>query len=207
MTGNPDPDGSTSHINWQAFLVLGAILLSVAAVLLLERGCESIHASKSSTNVLEELAAHIPVMNQEDTESPWNDEQDERSMPTVYVGDYDYIGTLALPTIHIEVPIAAECDDARLRVSPCRYAGNYYDDDLVICGEGYSGHFGLVGSLGIRDEVRLLAVDGTLHRYLVSNVETDRLEDIDSIIDDWDLTLFTFNADDTCLVIRCIRAG
>lgn len=205
MTEKPSKGSGKAHIDGQAFLVAGTVLLGVIAILLLGRGCESLHASKSSSDVLVEVTEQIPVTNHEDTEIAWDDEQDERTMPTVCVGDYGYIGTLTLPTIDVEVPIASECDDARLRVSPCRYAGNYYLDDLVICGQGYSGHFGLIGSLGIRDEVRLLAVDGTLYRYVVSNVETDHLEDIDAIIDDWDLTLFTFNADDTCLVIRCIR--
>jgi hypothetical protein len=53
--------------------------------------------------------------------------------------------------------------------------------------------------VGIKDEVRLASVDGVMHRYIVSNVETIRLEDIDKIYDDWDLALFTFNADGTVL--------
>lgn len=48
-------------------------------------------------------------------------------------------------------------------------------------------------------------MDGVLYRYVVSNVETDRMEDITAIMDDWDLTLFTFNADGSCCVVRCVR--
>lgn len=75
----------------------------------------------------------------------------------------------------------------------------------MICGEGYARHFGSIGSLGIHDEVRLQTVDGVLYRYVVSNVETDRMEDITAIMDDWDLTPFTFNADGSCCVVRCVR--
>ena len=92
-----------------------------------------------------------------------------------------------------------------LRISPCRFEGSYVTNDIVICGEGYARHFGSIGSLGIRDEVRLQTVDGVLYRYVVSNVETDRMEDITAIMDDWDLTLFTFNADGSCCVVRCVR--
>jgi hypothetical protein len=50
-----------------------------------------------------------------------------------------------------------------------------------------------------------VAVDGSTVRYIVSNIEDDRLEDISTVVDDWDLTFFTFNADGTCIVVRCIR--
>ena len=48
-------------------------------------------------------------------------------------------------------------------------------------------------------------MEGVLYRYVVSNVETDRMEDITAIMDDWDLTLFTFNADGSRCVVRCVR--
>ena len=194
-------------MSWRALLALGLLLLCASVAFLLGRDLQSLAAGKTSSDTLSALAAQIPDAGSPGASSPSTPEvwSKDREMPTVRVGDYDYIGTLALPMIDIEVPVASECDDARLSISPCRYAGSYYDDDLIICGEGYRSHFGLIGGLGIRDEVRLRAADGTLHRYVVSNIETDRLEDIDAIMDDWDLTLFTFNSDDTCCVVRCVR--
>ena len=130
---------------------------------------------------------------------------EDATMPTIKIGPYEYIGSLAIPVLNIDLPVASETDDARLRISPCRYQGSYLTSDLIICGEGYAGHFGAIGSLGIRDEVRFVAADGAMYHYIVSNIETDRQEDIDAIIHDWDLTLFTFNVDNTVRVVRCVR--
>ena len=127
------------------------------------------------------------------------------TMPTQIVDGYEYIGSLNIAAIDLSLPVAADMNSELLKISPCRYQGSYLTSDLIVCGQGYASHFGSIGTLGIRDTVQFVAADGATYEYIVSNIETDEQDEIDKILHDWDLTLFTFNADNTCLVVRCVR--
>jgi sortase A len=191
-------EGKNSR-SYRALIVLGVVLMCVALALVAREEMENRRAQQASAQILERLEEVRPQLHEADPAS---------SEPTVVerIGDYDYMGSIVISAVGIDLPVADETSDDRLRISPCRYAGGIGTDDLIVCGEGYRSHFGRLGSVGIRDEVWFATVDGTLHRYVVSNVERDALEDIDSVLDDWDLTLFTFNQDGTCCVVRCVRA-
>ena len=186
-------------------LPLVDVLMTVTAVaLLLSGGLGSLRAAQRSDAVLWELSQR-PFTPSVDHMAPGTSD-DKGAMPAEIVDGIEYLGAIVFPTLDVELPVAGYYSDEQLRVSPCRYEGSYVTNDLVVSGEGYDSHFGRISTLGIRDEVRLETVDGTLIRYIVSNVETDDLEDITAILHDWDLTLFTFNLDGTCCVVRCVRA-
>ena len=185
-------------------LIVAGILLVVTAVALLATGTlGSLYAGARSDAVLAELAKRDPTPRIDHAAQGPND--DKGAMPAEIVDGCDYLGVIVFPTLDVELPVAGYYSDEQLRVSPCRYEGSYETNDLIIGGEGYASHFGRISTLGIRDEVRFMAVDGTILQYQVSNVETDDLDDITKILHDWDLTLFTFNVDGSCAVIRCVR--
>ena len=194
-------------------VAIGALMLAAAAVMAASGVFDDLRATHASATVLNQLNEQRPEPRAADAAARLSASRnpnancyvEDASMPAVTIGSYDYIGSIAIPVLGIDLPVASETDDERLRISPCRYQGSYLTSDLIICGQGYAGHFGMIGTLGIRDEVRFVAADGTMYHYIVSNVETDRLEDIDAIIHDWDLTLFTFGANDTVRVVRCVR--
>lgn len=196
------PKVKTSH-GRRLLIAVGLLFVLAAVGLLGQRVVASFFAGKTTQGVLSQLNERMP-----ESYVGWSKPKikpKDTSMATENVQGYDYIGTIAIPTLDIDLPVNAVLDSDRLTLSPCCYSGSYVTDDLIICGEGYSTHFGNINTVGIKDEVRLAAVDGVMHRYIVSNVEIDRLEDIDKIFDDWDLALFTFNADGTVQVVRCIR--
>jgi len=185
-------------------LIVAGILLVVTAVALLATGTlGSLYAGARSDAVLAELAKRDPTPRIDHAAQGPND--DKGAMPAEIVDGVEYLGAIVFPTLDVELPVAGYYSDEQLRVSPCRYEGSYETNDLIIGGEGYASHFGRISTLGIRDEVRFMAVDGTILQYQVSNVETDDLDDITKILHDWDLTLFTFNVDGSCAVIRCVR--
>ncbi len=198
----------------RVFVAVGAIMLAVAAVLAASGVFDDLQATHASATVLRQLNERRPKPFTADAPAQLSASRnpdasryvEDASMPAEAVGSYDYIGSIAIPVLGIDLPVASETDDERLRISPCRYQGSYLTSDLIICGQGYAGHFGMIGTLGIRDEVRFVTVDGAMYHYIVSNIETDRLEDIDAIMHDWDLTLFTFGAGDSVRVVRCVRA-
>ena len=195
------PEYGKRHV-WP-FFVVGAVLVLTALLLLVNRGYGSLQAGTASMRVLEVLDEHqgdsYVVAPQERLETG------RFEMPYIVVGDFKYVGRIVIPALDLVLPLSSRCTDESLEISPGCYRGTYADNDLVVCGEGYEAHFGRISQLGIRDEVKIVTVDGVLYRYIVSNIENDRMEDIDAILDDWDLTLFTFNADGTCLVVRCVR--
>lgn len=193
-----------ASVGYIALLIVGVALVCVAVALFASGEIEDLRAQRASDSILMQLDEVRPEVRE--VPVSYLVGAGDGAMPVEWVDQYDYVGSIVIPSLGIDLPVSAETDDNRLRDSPCRYGGSYLNDDFVICGEGYGSHFGSLGSVGIGDEVYFVAVDGTLHRYVVGNVETDDLEDINAVEDDWDLTLFTFTDDDACLVVRCVRA-
>ena len=190
----------------RAYKLLFAVALTLfvmAAWLSAVNVVESYRAGRASNRLLGQIVEEMPHEPQagEPMLGP-----EEAAMPTLAVDGADYLGILSIPPLDLELPVALELSDELLHLSPCAYAGSYLSDDLIICGEGYESHFGRLRTLGISDELKLTTVDGSSIEYIVSNVEVDRLEEIDAIMDDWDLALFTYNIDGTCLVVRCVRS-
>ena len=56
----------------------------------------------------------------------------DKEMPTVEWEEYQYIGMLEVPSLELSLPVMDQWDYDRLKISPCRFAGNLYQDDLVI---------------------------------------------------------------------------
>ena len=196
--------GFREMLGYGSLLVFGITLLCVAIALFANREAESVRAGRASASILSQLDEVRPKEHQPSASVlPGTT---DGSMPVQSIGAHDYVGSIAIPSLKINLPVAATTSDECLLESPCRYNGSYFNDDLIICGEGYRSHFGGLGLVGIRDDVLFVAADGALHSYVVSNVETRTLESIDAVVDDWDLTLFTFNGNGTCCVVRCIRA-
>ena len=141
----------------------------------------------------------------------------EKEMPVEEIDGYDYIGFLQFPTLDLILPVMDTWDYTRLAISPCRYSGSYYTDDLVICGHNYSKHFMPVkDNLKMGDDIYFINVKGERIHYIVVNKETLNPTDIDAFIynmnnnedsrNDWDMSLFTCNTGgQTRAVIRCKR--
>ena len=139
-----------------------------------------------------------------------------RDMPVEEIDGYRYIGFLEIPSIGLSLPVMEEWDYTRLKVSPCRYSGSYYTDDLVICAHNYYRHFTPVkDSLGMGEDVYFTNVLGESIHYQTVNKETVAPTDVSKMVLDsmtgengnvWDLTLFTCNAGgQTRVAIRCQR--
>ncbi len=130
-----------------------------------------------------------------------------REMPTVTLGGYRYIGMLDVQSLDLSLPVMEEWDYDRLRVSPCRFAGNVYEDNLVICAHNYPQHFTPLKYAPLGTEVKFTDAEGNEFLYAVSSVETIGPNDVEGMIHgDWDLTLFTCNTNgQTRCAIRCDR--
>jgi sortase A len=114
-------------------------------------------------------------------------------MPTEEIDGNQYIGVIE--TKDFCLPVMNSWDYDKLKISPCRYAGSYLTDNLVICGHNYATHFSPVKWMHIGDEVDFTTVTGKSYHYVVSNIETIEPEHITQMTgtSDWQLTLFTCN--------------
>ena len=131
----------------------------------------------------------------------------EREMPTVELNGYQYIGVLDVESVELSLPVMDRWDYERLKISPCRFTGNVYQDDLVICAHNYAQHFTPLKYVPIGTEVKFTDAEGTVFRYAVSSIDTVGPNDVEGMITgDWDLTLFTCNTNgQTRCAIRCDR--
>ena len=132
------------------------------------------------------------------------------NMPTVEIDGYKYIGVIEVPSEEISLPVMAEWDYVRLKISPCRYVGSYYTNNMVICAHNYSRHFYQLLSVAVGSDVYFTTVDGVQYHYVVVNREEITPYDIPHMIDaaggGWDLTLFTcFLGGRTRCAVRCVR--
>ena len=133
----------------------------------------------------------------------------DMEMPTVEIDGVEYIGTLTIPALGLELPIVSAWSDALLDLAPCRYTGSAYLGDLIIAGHNYRGHFGSLYRLAPGDEVQFTDAAGNMFSYGVSEIQElpgTALEEMEA--GDWDLTLFTCTLSRTSRVtICCQRTG
>ena len=118
-----------------------------------------------------------------------------------------YIGILTIPTLQVEVPIFSEYVFDQLPYTPCRYAGSYLTDNMIVAAHNYDSHFGRIRKLDSGDRIDFTDVTGTVYHYQV--IQTEILPDTaveEMEQGNWDLTLFTCTLSGTQRVtVRCER--
>lgn len=134
-------------------------------------------------------------------------------MPVIEIAGYSYIGTLEISDLELVLPIMEDWNDERLRVSPCRYFGSYYEDNMVIAGHNYARHFSPIKTLSVGTKISFTDVEGNVYPYEISWSESLKGNQVQEMTTksgepgkDWDLTLFTCSFDGGKRVaIRCVR--
>ena len=111
------------------------------------------------------------------------------------------------PTLQVEVPIFSEYVFDQLPYTPCRYAGSYLTDNMIVAAHNYDSHFGRIRKLDSGDRIDFTDVTGTVYHYQV--IQTEILPDTaveEMEQGNWDLTLFTCTLSGTQRVtVRCER--
>lgn len=139
-----------------------------------------------------------------------------REMPVLEIDGDEYIGLLEIPSLSILLPVMKEWDYDKLKISPCRYSGSYFEDNLVVCGHNYARHFSPVRGISMGADVYFTNPDGLKIHYVADNIQTVEPTAVADMIDNsvdgapdqnqWDLTLFTCNLGGaTRCAVRCQR--
>lgn len=132
-------------------------------------------------------------------------------MPVIEVDGHYYIGTISVPELSIELPVMDEWRDNYddLKISPVRYSGSVYTNDMVIAGHNYRSHFNPLHNASVGMEVIFTDAYGTVYVYEIVELETIEPTDINGmIIFDSDLTLFTCTYGGAARhTVRCMRVN
>ena len=111
-------------------------------------------------------------------------------MPGEKVNGHEYIGTLSIPSLGLKVPVQRNWSYENLSVSPCRYSGSAYADNLAIIAHTY--HFGKLSSLALDATITFTDMENNVFRYVVREKNTISPNDANEIAHSgYDLTLVT----------------
>lgn len=186
------------------FIIIGLVLISTALCLTLYNLWTAQRASKQAEVITSQILEQMENIDDFDFQfSP------KTKMPTTDIDGYDYIGTLKIPALGLNLPVMSTWDYPKLRISPCRYKGSVYAGDMIIAGHNYSGHFGRIGQLNPGDEVIFTDMNKKQFEYSVVTTEQLRPADIEEMESgDWDLTLFTCSMGTQYrITVRCEKTG
>ena len=203
--------------NGNLLITLGILLIAAAIGLAGYNLWDAGRAQKAAEEITGQLISEIESKVEDGkTAVPYIDPN--TPMPVEVIDGYEYIGVLEIPSEGLSLPVMKEWDYTRLKISPCRFTGSYYSDDLVICAHNYMRHLGPLLQIGIGEDIYFTNVDGLTIRYIVTNRETVEPTAVEQMIEntsnsetsllDWDLTLFTCNlGGQTRCAVRCSRAA
>ena len=198
-------------------ILLGILMLLGAVGLAAYNFWDANRAKEAAEQISEQLIEKIDEnVKSEETAAPAPYLDPNTPMPVEEIDGYEYIGILEIPSEELSLPVMAEWDYDRLKISPCRFVGSYYADDLVICAHNYDLHRGRLLSIDIGVDVYFTNVEGLTIHYIVTNRETVEPTAVEQMIEntgnsetsllDWDLTLFTCNlGGQTRCAVRCSR--
>ena len=197
----------------RTLMVLGLLLVLGAAWLLVTNRQEDTAAGESAAQVLEametlETAPAASASTEETTR-----EVPERDMTVKTVDGREYIGTLLIPNLDLELPVLSEWSYDGLKIAPGRFSGSTFTDDLTVCAHNYAAHFGRLRTLEPGAEVDFRDMDGMVWTYEVSEITELGPTDIEEMTvktpeDTWSLTLFTCTpGGQTRVTVRCERTG
>ncbi len=196
------------------WIITGAILVALAVGLTGYNLWITHNAGEDANSVAEKLTHRISVISDDlpatGTEITYPDYllNPDMDMPVSEIEGYSYIGILEIPVLGLKLPIQDDWSYTQMKISPCRYTGSAYQNNMVICGHNYRTHFGRLKTLKAGDTVIFTDMDGNQFVYQV--VETEILDATaveEMVTEKWDLTLFTCTVGGVSRVtVRCTMA-
>lgn len=184
----------------KSFIIIGLLLIITSGVMLVYNDYEDIKAGKNS-----EAALSIIKNNYNEEKDSIISKENTQKMQTIEINGNDFIGTIIIPSLKLELPVMSEYSEENLKIAPTRYYGSLYTNDLVICAHSYKNHFKYLSNLKPKDIIIFTDISGINYIYEVLEVEILDSNDVSKMLDnEFDLTLYTCTADGINRVtIRC----
>lgn len=188
------------------FIIVGVFLILISLTMTFYNKYEDFNAGKQAKAALDVFKSEVTVQNHI-VESLTTEEV--REMKTVNINGDEFIGTITIPVLNLELPVMSEYSYSRLKKAPCRYYGNLFTNDLIICAHAYETFFANLIKLKQNDLIVFTDVDGNNYAYEVLEIEILKPTDVDKMVNnEFDLTLYTCTSDNMNRVtVRCNRVN
>ena len=185
------------------WFIFGTLLIIAALILSSYNILDETRAEDDSKEVLTELVTEVKEKTEDIPDYPIFAEME---MPIIEIDGNGYVGVLEITSKELVLPVMSEWSYPKLKISPCRYSGSVYKNDMIICAHNYESHFGTLKSLAQGEQIKFTDVDGNIFLYEVSELEIlDPYATEEIVSGDWDLTLFTCTyGGQNRVTVRCI---
>lgn len=199
--------GGMFHKKW-LMIFPGVLVLTAAGLMAVSAMRQQAEAEKTSLQVLTRLempAVHPEQEMAEQPSVPDFQRNPHMELPSRNIDGTDYVGTLEVPALSLELPVAGTTTGENLQKAPCRYSGSPYTEDLTLGAHNYDAHFGRLRQLSYGEEIRFTDLEGNAFSYRVADIEIlqpDQLKDL--LSGGWPLTLYTCTpGGQSRVVVRC----
>lgn len=180
-------------------MALGLSLVFMAAFLIVNNYHEDAEAGQNIAPGLDAVQANQDLMQSQAAKLGAGDFipdyqlDPNRDMPVVLDADgHEYIGEIEIPSLELNLPVQSGWSYPGLKISPCRYTGSAYLDNLTIAAHNYTTHFGRIKNLVEGDSVIFTDADGNRFDYAVESVQEIAPRPTGQISESgYDLVLFT----------------
>ena len=131
----------------------------------------------------------------------------DMEMPVTEVDRHDYIGTLLIPDLGLDLPVMSEWSYPKLKLAPCRYTGSVYGEQMIIVAHNYVTHLGNIQKLPMGTPITFTDMTGNVFRYELAEIEILRPKQVPELLGtDYPLTLVTCTLGGAARVTaRCIK--
>jgi sortase A len=189
-----------------AFAVLGALMLTAAAVVFFIQWYEGEAAAKKAQELLEGFTPQPTATQPAATDEPIN-----TPAPVSELEGYAVIARLDIDALDLHLPVLSETSDEALKVSVCYYIGPQPggEGNMVITGHNYrnGAHFGNLDRIKTRDTVSITNADGktlVYQVYKIDHIKPDNVEALSKTQHPSELSLLTCELNGNGrLLVRC----
>ena len=187
-------------------VIIGVFLILISLTMTVYNKYEDLKAGKDANETLNIIKDEITSQKHVVDTLPTDE---VREMKTININGDEFIGTITIPSINLELPVLSKFSNSNLKKAPCRYYGNLFTNDLIICAHAYETFFANLNKLKQNDLIIFTDVDGNVYTYEVLEVEVLKPTDVDKMVNnEFDLTLYTCTYDNTGRVtVRCNRVN
>lgn len=213
------------RVPWNILLTgTGMVMILCALALTSYNLVDAERAEKAASTARAEIYAKNPVMTTKNIVPPPNTDPSipgigesipdyllnpAMDMPEIIIDGQEYVGTLSIPALDLELPVLSGWDYEKLKLAPCQYAGTVYAENMVIAAHNYTQHFGKLSRASLGDIVTFVDIDGNRFQYEIAEIEVLAPESIEEMVESaYPMTLFTCNyAGNKRITVRCIATA
>ena len=114
------------------FIIIGLLLLVAALLLTCFNLYDQFRGERSVDNIMDKMILKNREHSLQEGEIPDYILNPDMEMPVETIDGRDFIGTLEIPSLNLNLPIISQWSYGNLRVAPCRYDGSAYKNDMIL---------------------------------------------------------------------------